>query len=36
MVCYLLIGRVLSKRGPDMSSPQLVWSLGRMTVLFAP
>ena len=36
MVGYLLLRRVLSKRGPDMSSLQLVWSLDRATVLFAP
>jgi hypothetical protein len=36
MVGYLLLRRVLSKRGPDMSSLQLVWSLDRTTVPFPP
>ena len=36
MVGYLLMRRVLSKRGPDVSSLQLVWSLDRTTVLFPP
>jgi len=36
MVGYLLMRRVLSRRGPDLSSLQLVWSLDRTTVLFAP
>lgn len=36
MVGYLLMRRVLSRRGPDVPSLQLVWSLDRATVLFAP
>ncbi len=36
MVGYLLMRRILSKRGPDVSSLRLVWSLDRTTVLFAP
>jgi hypothetical protein len=36
MVGYLLLRRVLSKRGSDMSSLTLVWSLDRTSVLFAP
>jgi succinoglycan biosynthesis protein ExoW len=35
-VGYLLMQRILSKRGPDISSLRLVWSLDRTTVLFAP
>jgi succinoglycan biosynthesis protein ExoW len=35
-VGYLLMQRILSKRGPDLSALRLVWSLDRTTVLFAP
>lgn len=35
-VGYLLMRRVLSKRGPDMASLRLIWSLDRTTVLLAP